>query len=94
MAKKSIENAKKPNFSAFWRRVCGVRDVPGEGFREGKHENIGDTCGSAIRCWCLVFDVAVDDGSLARRAPPTVGGGLKTPGGGPPPPTLPSGNRG
>ena len=30
-AKKSTKNAKKPNFSAFWRRVCGVRDVPGEG---------------------------------------------------------------
>ena len=23
MAKKSSKNAKKPNFSAFWRRVCG-----------------------------------------------------------------------
>ena len=42
-----------------------------------------------FRCWCLVFDVEVDDISLARRAPPSVGGGLKTPWGGHRrPPTL------
>ena len=28
-----------------------------------------------------MFDVEVDDGGLARRAPPSVGGGLETPGG-------------
>ena len=29
-AKKSRKNAKKPNFSAFWRRVCGGPPPPGE----------------------------------------------------------------
>ena len=29
-AKKSTKNAKKPNFSAFWRRVCGGPQAPGE----------------------------------------------------------------
>ena len=38
-AKKSTRNPKKPNFSAFWRRVGGVRGAPGERFREG-YKNI------------------------------------------------------
>ena len=29
-AKKSRKNAKKTNFSAFWRRVCGGPQAPGE----------------------------------------------------------------
>ena len=28
--KKLRKNAKKPNFSAFWRRVCGGPQAPGE----------------------------------------------------------------
>ena len=38
-AKNSVKNAQKPKFSAFWRRVGGVRGAPGERFREG-YKNI------------------------------------------------------
>ena len=42
-AKKSTKNSKKPNFSAFWRRVCGVRDVPGEGLKGGETRDSQET---------------------------------------------------
>ena len=54
----------------------------GRDYREGKHENFGDTCNKAIRCGCLVFDVEVDDGDPARCGTLSVAGGLKAPGGG------------
>ena len=40
-AKKLGKNAKKPKFSAFWRRVGGVRGLPGERFREGYQDILG-----------------------------------------------------
>ena len=40
-AKNSVKNAKKPKFSAFWRRAGGVRGPPGERFREGYQDILG-----------------------------------------------------
>ena len=47
----------------------------GRDYREGKHEILMRHLQQGLRCWCLVFDVAVDDGGLARPATPSVGGG-------------------
>ena len=56
--------------------------VPGEGFREGKHENLINTCDKVFDdgVSCLMSKIMGVD--LARPAPPSVGGGLKAPKGG------------
>ena len=60
-AKKSTKNAKKPNFSAFWRRVCGGdRVVPrllGKGKDKGKNTS-GRIARKNIEIGQLRFDRA------------------------------------
>ena len=53
-----------------------------------------DTCNKTIRCWCLVFDVEVDDIGLARRWHTFGGRRIEDPRGGITAAHPPSGNRG
>ena len=84
-AKKSRKNAKKSNFSAFWRRVCGGPQAGGERKGKGK-KHFRSNCAKECRDWPAVIRQSQLEMCSTRRWHTFGGRRIETPQGGPPPP--------
>ena len=65
-AKKSRNNAKNPNFSAFWRRVCGGPQAGGERKGKGK-KHFRSNCSKECRDWPAEIGQSQFEMNPARR---------------------------